>query len=69
MTCFTKLLFVASSGIDPFVFIEPICLGLGACLIAAMAELERIRARRNQARRSSPKPQAVPRRHPPDHHN
>jgi hypothetical protein len=68
MTYLTKLFRVASCGIDPLIFIGPICLGLGACFIAAMAELERIRARRCQARRASSKPQALHRLHPPDHH-
>ena len=69
MTYFISLLSVMSFGIDPFIFIGPICLGLGACLIAVMTDLELGRARRGQARRESSKRHALLPRHPPEHDN
>jgi hypothetical protein len=69
MAYFTKLLFIALSGIDPLIFVAPICLGLGVSFVAVLMELEQVRARRRKARRLSPKSQAVFRQQPPDRQN
>jgi len=69
MGFFTKLLFVALSGIDPLIFIAPICLSLGVAFVAALRQLEQIRVRwqgRNNARRLLPKTGASLRQPPSD---
>jgi hypothetical protein len=72
MAYFTKLIFIALSGIDPLIFIAPICLGLGVCSVAAMTGLEQIRTRwqqRSNAKRRSPNSEAVFHQPPSDHQN
>jgi hypothetical protein len=62
MIFFTKLLFGSLRGIDPLIFLAPICLGLSACFIALFVELEKIRTRwRDNAmkRRSQAPPSPV----------
>jgi hypothetical protein len=57
-------------GVDPLDFLAPVCLGLGVCAIALLAELEksRERARASAMKRRLPAPpsRAVPYRRPPD---
>jgi hypothetical protein len=70
MGFFTKQLFIAASGMDPLIFLAPICLGLGVSCVAALWEFEQIRMRwrqRHQTRRLSPKSRAALRQPPPDH--
>jgi hypothetical protein len=67
---FTSALFFALTRIDPFVFVAPICLGLGASFITLLAELEQtrrrwLRSKTNQPRGSS-QTRAGLRRHPLD---
>jgi hypothetical protein len=45
MIFFAKLLFGTLRGVDPLIFLAPICLGLSACFIVLLVELERARAR------------------------
>jgi hypothetical protein len=46
MIFLTKLLLNSWGGIDPLIFLAPICLGLSACFVTLLAELEKSRARR-----------------------
>jgi hypothetical protein len=47
---FTNTLFLVLAHIDPFAFIAPICLALGACFITLLRELEENRTRWRQVR-------------------
>jgi hypothetical protein len=65
MVYFTKLLFAVLSAVDPMIYLAAICLALGACLVAALWELEQVRTRwlqRRQMKRVSLKLQALSRR-------
>ena len=73
MIFFTGLPFSALQsslrGVDPLIFLALICLGLGICFVAVLAELEKSRARwreNSMKRRPLPAPRAVPYRQPPD---
>ena len=74
MIFFTDLPFRALQtwlrGVDPVILLALICLGLGACIIPLLAELEksRLRWRENlmKRRRSLAASRMVPYRRPPD---
>ena len=65
-----KLILNSLSGVDPVIFLALICLGLGACFIVLLMELEKTRVRwRENAmkRRSLVSPsRAIPDRQPRD---
>jgi hypothetical protein len=65
MIFFAKVVFSALPGllrgVDPLDFLAPLCVGLGVCAVALLAELEKRMARR----RASAKSRAIPHRQPP----
>jgi hypothetical protein len=66
-----KLLVIALPDIDPIILLAPICLGLGACFIAAIWELEQFRLRRRRRNaveaKLSAERQPSSHRRPPNH--
>jgi hypothetical protein len=65
-----KLILNSLPGVDPVIFLAMVCLGLGACFIVLLMELEetRVRWRENAMKRRSlaPQPRAIPYRQPRD---
>jgi hypothetical protein len=63
MIFFIKLLLSSLRGVDPLLFLAPICLGTIACFVALLVELEKARIRwlanRTKRRPLSPPPRAV----------
>jgi hypothetical protein len=45
MIFLAKLILDSLHGVDPLIFVGPICLGLGVCFIVLLAELETTRLR------------------------
>jgi hypothetical protein len=60
MIFFAKLIFILLRGVDPLVFLAPVCLGLGACFIVLLLEHEksRVRWRENAMKPRFPRPQS-----------
>ena len=46
MIFLAKLILDSLHGVDPLIFVGPICLALGVCFIVLLAELEKTRLRR-----------------------
>jgi hypothetical protein len=70
MIFLTKLLLNSLRGLDPLIFLAPICLGLSACFVTLLVELEKSRARwRDNAKKRrflTRQPRAVTSHRPPD---
>jgi hypothetical protein len=68
-----KLILNSLPGVDPVTWLALICIGLGACFIVLLMELEktRVRWRENAMKRRSlvPSARAVPYRRRPDRPN